>query len=93
VEQHRGTLILVLGIVSLVACQILGIVPWILANGDLQKMAAGTMDPEGEGMTKAGKICGMIAVIIAILAIIATIAMFVLGVGFATMTAPELQPQ
>mgnify|MGYP001811615917 CR=1 FL=1 len=91
-EQHRGTLILVLGIVSLVACQILGIVPWIMANGDLQKMAAGTMDPEGEGMTKAGKICGLIAVILAVIAIVGTIAMFALGVGFAAM-APELQPQ
>ena len=91
-EQHRGTLILVLGIVSLVACQILGIVPWILANGDLQKMAAGTMDPEGEGMTKAGKICGMIAVILAVIGIIASIAMVVLGVGFAATIPTEIQP-
>jgi hypothetical protein len=37
-----------------------------MANGDLREMAAGTMDSSGRGMTQAGKICGMIGVILAI---------------------------
>lgn len=90
-EPHRGNLILILGIVSLVCCQILGFVPWIMAKGDLQKMAAGAMDPEGEGATNAGKICGMIAVILAVLIIIAIIAMFVFGVGFFALAAPRIE--
>ncbi|MDH4241328.1 MAG: DUF4190 domain-containing protein, partial [Phycisphaerae bacterium] len=57
---HRGTLILILGILSLVCCFICGIVAWVMGNGDLKEMAAGRMDPAGEGMTKAGKICGII---------------------------------
>ncbi len=68
-EQHRGTLILVLGILGLVVCQPIGIAAWVMGNGDLKKMAAGQMDPEGMSLTKAGKICGMIAVILAIVAI------------------------
>jgi predicted Zn finger-like uncharacterized protein len=63
-QPHRGTLILILGILGLVAFQPLGIVAWILGNNDLKEMRAGRMDPEGEGQTNAGRICGMIATII-----------------------------
>jgi predicted Zn finger-like uncharacterized protein len=62
-QPHRGTLILVLGILGLVAFQPLGIVAWVLGNNDLKEMRAGRMDPEGEGQTNAGRICGMIATI------------------------------
>jgi predicted Zn finger-like uncharacterized protein len=63
-QPHRGTMILVLGILSLVAFAPLGIVAWILGNADLAEMRAGRMDPEGEGQTNAGRICGMIATIL-----------------------------
>jgi hypothetical protein len=35
-------------------------------NEDIRKMRAGVMDPEGQGMTEAGRICGMIATILSI---------------------------
>lgn len=58
---HRGVLVLVLGILSIVLqCFPLGIVAWVLGNGDLKKIRAREMDPEGEGLTKAGWICGII---------------------------------
>ena len=63
---HRGTLILILGILSLVCCFICGIIAWVLGNNDLKQMAAGRMDPSGEGLTKAGKICGIVGVAIQI---------------------------
>ena len=62
VKPHRGVLILVLGIVSIVFCQFLGIFPWMMANGDLDAMDRKEMDPEGRGLTQAGKICGMVAI-------------------------------
>ena len=40
-----------------------------MANGDLREMNAGLMDPSGRGLTQAGKICGMISVILAIVGI------------------------
>jgi len=40
-----------------------------MANGNLREMNAGLMDPSGRGMTQAGKICGMIGVILAIVGI------------------------
>jgi hypothetical protein len=64
VEPHRGTTILVLGILGLVVAPlILGPIAWILGNTDIKKIRAGTMDPEGEGNTNAGRICGIIATI------------------------------
>ena len=82
-EPHRGVLILILGICGLVfafpgcfCCVLLDIIPlacgiiaWVMGNGDLREMAAGRMDPSGRGLTQAGKICGMIGVILAILAL------------------------
>lgn len=67
---HRGTLILILGILSLVCCLICGIIAWVMGNNDLKQMSAGKMDPSGEGMTKAGKICGIVGIAIQIVGIV-----------------------
>jgi len=76
-KPHRGTLILVLGILSLVCCGPLGIAAWLMGNTDLKEMAAGTMDPTGQGMTNAGKICGIIGTVLTILGAIVGIFYFV----------------
>lgn len=61
---HRGTLVLVFGILSLVLCQPLGIAAWIMGNNDLRAMREGRMDPSGESVTNAGKICGIIGTVL-----------------------------
>ena len=58
-RPHRGGVVLALGILGLVVCFILGIIAWVMGNKDLREIDAGTMDPSGRGLTKAGKICGM----------------------------------
>ena len=63
-QPHRGTTILVLGILSLVMCAPLGIAAWVMGNNDLAAMRRGEMDREGEGTTQAGRICGMISSIL-----------------------------
>jgi len=81
-KPHRGTLILVLGILGIVMCGIFTAIPaWIMGNTDLAEMNAGTMDSSGRGLTNAGRIMGMIICIIGILAIIAVIGLLVLGVA------------
>lgn len=82
---HRGSLILVLGILSIVCCFICGIVAWVMGNKDLKQMAAGTMDRSGEGLTKAGKICGMVGVILAIVGIVIQLIFILLGFGMFTL--------
>jgi predicted Zn finger-like uncharacterized protein len=70
-EPHRGTLILVLGILSLVGLGILaGIPAWIMGNADMKKIRAGEMDPEGESNTNIGRILGMVSTIIFLVTLI-----------------------
>ena len=68
-QPHRGVAVLVLGILGLVLCVICGIIAWVMANTDLRQMDAGIMDPSGRGMTMAGKICGMISVILLVVVV------------------------
>ena len=75
---HRGVLILVLGILSIVCCLICGIIAWVMANKDFKEMAAGRMDPAGRGLTNAGKICGIVGIALQIVCF----ALWLLGVGF-----------
>ena len=80
-QPHRGTMILVFGIMSLIVCMPLGIVAWVMANGDLKKMNAGEMDPEGRGNTQAGKICGIISVCLALVGFVIWFLLVVLFAG------------
>jgi predicted Zn finger-like uncharacterized protein len=67
-EPHRGTLVLVLGIVSFFFLPfVLGPIAWILGSTDLRAMREGRMDPEGESSTNGGKICGMISTILSLI--------------------------
>jgi Na+/melibiose symporter-like transporter len=78
-KPHRATNILVLGIISLVMCMPLGIVPWVMGAKDLKEMDAGTMDPDGRGMTQAGQICGIVATCMIIAGIICVAVLHMLG--------------
>jgi hypothetical protein len=60
-KPHRGSVILVLGILGLVVCQLLGIAAWVMGNNDIQEMDQGLMDSSGRDLTNAGRICGMVA--------------------------------
>jgi hypothetical protein len=80
-QPHRGVLILVFGILGLVMCVIFGIVAWVMGSGDLKQMDAGAMDPSGRGLTQAGKICGMIGVILNFVVLLLCVVIF--AVAFA----------
>jgi len=84
-RPHRGTLILVLGILGIVCCFICGIIAWVMGSNDLKEMAAGRMDPSGQGLTQAGKICGMVSVILQIVGFIVWLLFMSLGIA-TTMT-------
>ena len=81
VAPHRGVLILVLGILGIVCCFICGIIAWVMGNNDMREMDAGRMDPTGRGLTQAGKICGMVSVILQIVGFVIWLLMMLLGVG------------
>jgi hypothetical protein len=82
-EPHRGALVLVLGILSVAltltgACFpvgfVLGIVSWVMGNRDTRAIAAGRMDPEGEGITQGGRICGIVGTALSTLIFLAVLA-------------------
>jgi hypothetical protein len=61
-EAGRGTLILVLGILGLVAFGFLtGIPAWVMGQRDLKKIAAGTISPDEKATTQIGMILGIVA--------------------------------
>ena len=80
-KPHRGTLILVLGILGLVLCGFLGVAAWIMGSSDLKEMDAGQMDPTGRGNTNAGRICGIIATILMALMLVGGVIFAVIFFG------------
>jgi hypothetical protein len=78
-KPHRATLILVLGILSIVFCAFLGIVAWVMGNADLKEMAAGTMDPSGKDMTNIGRILGIVGTVFLIIGLVLSVLMLVFG--------------
>lgn len=63
-----------LGLVSLVGglsfCVpvVIGPIAWALGSYDLREMREERMDPSGEGMTRAGQVCGIISTVLLLLA-------------------------
>lgn len=55
-----------MGILGLVCCFICGIIAWVIGNSDLRDMDAGIRDPAGRGLTQAGKICGIVSIVLQI---------------------------
>jgi hypothetical protein len=83
-KPHRGAAVLTLGILSLLVCAILGPIAWVMGSNDLREMADGRMDRSGEGITRAGRIIGIVATIlwICFIAIYAVIIMILAARGF-----------
>jgi len=63
-SSNKGTIALVLGIVSIVCCAFVGPVAWILGKQELNAIAAGQAPAAGEGVAKAGMILGIIGTIL-----------------------------
>jgi hypothetical protein len=85
-EPHRGQMIMILGILSIVVLQIiLGPITWIMANGDLKKMDQGIMDPAGRDNTKLGKTCAMVGTVIGLAGLLITllfcVCLPIIGIG------------
>lgn len=66
-EPHRGTMLLVASVASLLCCQLGSIVVFFLARGDKQKIATGAMDPEGASSTNIAywvSVAGMVVFVL-----------------------------
>jgi hypothetical protein len=77
---HRGGMILAFGIIGLAICFPFGIVAWVMGNNDLREIESGRMDPSGEGLTRSGKIIGIIACCLALLGIVVNVVVILVAV-------------
>ena len=81
-KPERGVVILILGIIGIVACQILGPIAWVMGNADMKEIRAGLRDPAGEQLTNVGRILGIIGTVLLGLNIVITmfvVVMMVIG--------------
>lgn len=81
VLPHRGPMILVFGILGALtfSCFLLGIfgvIAWVLGKRDLELIRRGQMDKEGEGLTRAGYILGIVGTIMFALYLLLIVAYF-----------------
>jgi hypothetical protein len=79
-KPHRGTMILVFGILGFL-CVIFSIIAWIMGGSDLKEMRAGRMDPSGESLTKVGWILGIVLTLLNVAAVLVYVIVIVLVVG------------
>jgi hypothetical protein len=80
-DHPRATVALVLGILSLVLCQILGPVAWVIGGGAVREIDASGGTLGGRGSANAGRILGIIATVLLVLGIVAVVLLLVLGVS------------
>jgi hypothetical protein len=89
-SPHRGGMILAFGITGLVMFLVctplvvvslpLGIAAWVMGNNDLREIEAGRMDPAGEGLTRSGKIVGIISCGLTLLLVAIGVIMVVIAI-------------
>lgn len=63
-EDSQATTVLVLGILSLVLCQVLGPFAWVMGNKELAAIDAGKRPPQNRGTAQAGKVLGIIGTVL-----------------------------
>ncbi|HAC09550.1 MAG TPA: hypothetical protein DCG14_07835 [Phycisphaerales bacterium] len=76
-EPDRSSIVLVLGVLSLVICAPLGIAAWVMGASDLREMDAGLRVADGRSTAKAGMICGIIGTVLFVLQVLLGLLFFV----------------
>jgi hypothetical protein len=101
IEPHRGSLIMTLGLVSVISSAIpflfviglpSGIAAWFMGQRDLKKLNARQMDPAGTSRTHSGWMCGIIGTLIHTLYAIGCAGCVGLSMMPALMTFPSSPP-
>ncbi|MFX0574077.1 DUF4190 domain-containing protein [Nocardia nepalensis] len=78
-DHPQATTVMILGILSLLLCQIIGPVAWVMGKKALNEIDASGGAIGGRSSVMAGYICGMIASILLILTILFIIFIVVLA--------------
>jgi hypothetical protein len=85
-EPSQATTVLVLGILSIVVCQILGPFAWVMGNREIEAIDAGRRPPDNRGTANAGRILGIVGTVFLVLIPIAFLVLLVAGVTVSSLT-------
>jgi len=80
-DHPQSTTVLVLGILSLVLCQILGPFAWVMGNRVVREIDASNGSLGGRSGANAGRICGIIATVLFVLAIVGVALVLVVAIA------------
>lgn len=83
-EDSQATTILVLGILSLVVCQILGPIAWVMGNTEIAGIDAGRRPPQNRGTAQAGRILGIISTVLMIIGVVFLFVFLIIGLVAST---------
>ncbi|AYF79535.1 DUF4190 domain-containing protein [Nocardia yunnanensis] len=78
-DHPQAVVVLILGILSLVFCQLIGPVAWVMGSRARKEIQASGGAVGGSGMVNAGWICGIIASSLMILAVLFFVLLAVVG--------------
>lgn len=87
VDHPKGTTILVLGILSIVCFQPLGIAAWLMGNGALKEIDAAPGRYSNRQIVQIGRILGIVGTVLLIIGIIGFILWIVLVIGLASSSS------
>ena len=85
-EASQSTVILVLGIMGLVVCQVLAPVAWNMGNQEVTAIDTGRRDPSGRGTANAGRILGIIGTVFLIIGVLAFFFFLIVALAVADFT-------
>ncbi len=88
-EQSQAVTVLVLGILSIIICQILGPFAWKMGSDELKAITENRRSPEGQGMAQAGKICGIVGTVLLGCFVIGILLFFLVLIPVGIVTSAE----
>jgi hypothetical protein len=59
-EASQSVTVFVLGILSIIVCQVLGPFAWKMGNDEVRAISEGRRSSENLGLAQAGRICGIV---------------------------------
>lgn len=89
----NGTLILVLGILSLLVCGVFGPIAMIMGNNAMATLNAGAGDESQRGLVNAGRICGIIGTVFLVFQVIGVLIWLLAVVGLIASGAASAPPR
>ena len=77
-DHQQAVLVLILGILGLVICQVIAPVAWVMGNRVVAEIDASNGQVGGRSTANAGRICGIVGTVLLGLALLVTVAAVVI---------------